>query len=223
MCHCTKPTSKPQTLNYEPIELSPLTSHLVIRENREMPIVRRIYLILLDLVETLVIAGAIFVVIYAFLFRPYQVNGVSMFPTYHDGEFILTNLIGLRFGHLQRGDVIVFVAPPDKEKDYIKRVIGLPGDQIGIKDGLVYLNGKLLDESAYLAPDVRTYGENFMQEGQTVTVPANNYFVLGDNRANSSDSRDWGFVPPDKLIGISSLAYWPLNMFHFIGRPTYPQ
>jgi signal peptidase I len=188
-----------------------------------MPIVRRIYLILLDLVETLVIAGAIFVVIYAFLFRPYQVNGVSMYPTYHDGEFILTNLIGLRFGHLQRGDVIVFKAPPNQEKDYIKRVIGLPGEKVKLQDGFVYVNGQKLDESAYLAPDVKTYPENFMQEGQEVTVPENNYFVLGDNRANSSDSRDWGFVTPDKLIGISSLVYWPVTRLHFIGRPKYTQ
>lgn len=106
-----------------------------------MEIIRKIYYLLFDLVQTLVIAGAIFVVIYAFLFRPYQVNGHSMDPTFQNGEYVLTNLIALRTGPLKRGDIIVFVAPPDKEKDYIKRIIGLPGDRIKISAGDVYLNG----------------------------------------------------------------------------------
>ena len=107
-----------------------------------MPVFRKIYSILIDLVETFVIAGAIFVVVYAFLFRPFQVNGQSMFPNYHNGEYILTNLITLRFGGLKRGEVIVFKAPANQEKDYIKRVIGLPGEEVSIKAGYVYINEK---------------------------------------------------------------------------------
>lgn len=186
-----------------------------------MPILRRIYLILLDLVETLVVAGAFFVVIYAFLFRPYQVNGLSMYPTYYDKEFILTNLITLRFNTLRRGDVIVFKAPPDREKDYIKRVIGLSGERVKLQGGFVYINGRKLDESAYLAPDVRTYGEAALQDGQELTIPPSDVFVLGDNRGNSSDSREWGAVTPDLVIGVSSLVYWPVNRFEVIKRPLY--
>ncbi|MDO8270209.1 MAG: signal peptidase I, partial [Candidatus Levybacteria bacterium] len=83
-----------------------------------MQIIRKIYYLLFDLIQTLVIAGAIFVVIYAFLFRPYQVNGHSMDPTFSNGEYVLTNLIALRISSLERGDIVVFTAPPDKEKDY---------------------------------------------------------------------------------------------------------
>ncbi|OGH12572.1 MAG: signal peptidase I [Candidatus Levybacteria bacterium RIFCSPHIGHO2_01_FULL_36_15] len=174
-----------------------------------MSLIRKLYYIALDLLETFVIAGAIFVVIYAFLFRLFLVNGDSMLPNFHNGEYIVTNLITLRLNPLKRGDVVVFQAPPNLEKDYIKRVIGLPGDRIIIKDGNIYLNGELLDEKTYLAADSKTYGEQFLRDGQEVTVPSNNYFVLGDNRRYSSDSRDWGFVSFDKIIGKSFIVAWP--------------
>lgn len=107
-----------------------------------MILLRKIYYLLFDLIQTIVIAGAIFVVIYAFLFRPYQVNGGSMDPTFQTGEYVLTNLIETRIGNLKRGDIVVFNAPVDQEKDYIKRIIGLPGDKIKIAGGQVYINGK---------------------------------------------------------------------------------
>ena len=154
-----------------------------------MNIARKIYAFLIDGVETLLIAAAIFLVIYAFLFRPFNVSGESMYPNFHNGEYVITNLIGFEdfkvyhasFGTLKLGDVVVFVAPPDPTKDYIKRVIGVAGDTISIKDGSVYHNGKLLDESVYLNSDVKTYQGAFLTEGKTVTVPANEYFVLGEN------------------------------------------
>src|SRR3989344_2122883 len=122
-----------------------------------MFIIRKIYAILIDLVETLVIAGAIFVVIYAFLFRPFQVNGQSMYPNYENGEYVLTNLISLRFKPVDRGNVVVFESPTNEEKDFIKRIIGVPGDEVMIKAGFVFVNAIRLDESEYLAPDVKTY------------------------------------------------------------------
>jgi signal peptidase I len=176
-----------------------------------MEIFKKVYYLLFDLIQTLVIAGAIFVVIYAFLFRPYQVNGHSMDPTFQNGEYVLTNLITLRFGTVQRGDIVVFVAPPDKEKDYIKRIIGLPGDRIKVSGGNVYLNGEKLDQSSFLSSDVRTNGGAFLGEGEEVVVPANQYFVMGDNREFSSDSREWGIVTKNALIAKSFLVYWPLN------------
>lgn len=144
-----------------------------------------------------------------------------MDPTFSDKQYILTNIISLKFSKPQRGDVIVFKSPPDPEKDYIKRVIGVPGDTVSIKNEDVYVNGKLLDESKYLAPSVKTYGGSFLHENETITVPANSYFVLGDNRGGSSDSREWSFVP-DKdniIIGKSFFVYWPLNTMQIVKNP----
>ncbi len=141
-----------------------------------MIILQKIYQFFVDFVETIAIAGAIFVVVYAFLFRPFQVNGESMFPNYHNGEYILTNLITLRISDLRRGDVVVFNAPIDKEKDFIKRIIGIPGDTVAVENGKIILNGKMLDESEYLDESVYTESGPFLGT-QTVIVPPDNYFV----------------------------------------------
>lgn len=186
-----------------------------------MEVLRKIYYLLFDLIQTLVIAGAIFVVIYAFLFRPYQVNGHSMDPNFQNGEYVLTNLITLRMGPLRRGDIIVFVSPPDKEKDYIKRIIGLPGDRIKISGGDVYLNGEKLDQTPFLASDVKTNGGSFLGEGDEVAVPEDSYFTMGDNRAFSSDSREWGFVPKSAVIGKSFVVYWPLTGMRIVKHASF--
>lgn len=184
-----------------------------------MIILRKIYYFLLDTVQTFLIAAAVFLVIYVFLFRPFEVKGESMYPNFYDKEYVLTNLIALRFQNPVRGDVIVFKAPPDPEKDYIKRIIGMPGDTISIKDGVIYVNGTTLDESSYIKPDVKTYPGAFLSEGKTVKVPEKEYFVLGDNRLYSSDSREWGFVTKDAIIGDSMFVYWPLNRMRIINNP----
>lgn len=164
-------------------------------------------------------AAAVFLVIYVFFFRPFQVSGQSMYPTFHDGQYILTNIISLKFNDPKFGDNIVFKAPNDPEKDYIKRIIGVPGDKIYIKKGKVYRNGNLLDENAYLKPEVLTDPEAFLAEEQEVTVPAESFFVLGDNRPHSADSREWGFVPIKDIIGKSYFLYWPINEMKFIKNP----
>lgn len=146
-----------------------------------------------------------------------------MFPTFHDKEYILTNLISLKYEELKLGDVIVFVAPNQEntefKKDYIKRIIGLPGDSVYLKDGRVFRNGAQLDESKYLASDVMTYGGAFMKEGLPVTVPADSYLVIGDNRPYSSDSREFGFIKKSEIIGKSFFLYWPLNKMQLIKNP----
>jgi signal peptidase I len=182
-------------------------------------IIRKIYSFLLDSVQTFLIAFSVFLVIYVFLFRPFEVKGDSMYPNFVDQEYVLTNIISLRFSHPQRGDVIVFKSPSEPDKDFIKRVIGVQGDTIMLKNGDVYLNGNLLDESAYLKPDVKTYGGSFLKDGQTITVPPGQYFVMGDNRIYSSDSREWGFVKQDEVIGKSFFVYWPLSKLGFIKNP----
>jgi signal peptidase I len=113
----------------------------------------------------------------------------------------------------------VFQAPVDHEKDYIKRVIGLPGDSVMVEDGHVYINGTLLNESTYLSSDVVTNSGAFLHEGQSVTVPSEEYIVMGDNRPHSSDSREWGFVKKDELIGKSFFVYWPPQTMRIVKNP----
>jgi signal peptidase I len=125
----------------------------------------------------------------------------------------------LRFQNPKLGDVVVFKAPPEPDKDYIKRVIGTPGDTVEVKDGQVYRNGKLLDESKYLKPTVKAYSGTFLKEGDTITVPEDEYFVMGDNRLYSSDSREWGFVKRNEIIGESLFVYWPFNRMRLVENP----
>lgn len=184
-----------------------------------MLVLRKIYNFLIDSVQTFLIAAAIFLVIYLFLFRPYEVKGDSMYPNFYDREYVLTNLITLRLHDPKRGDVVVFKSPAEPEKDYIKRIIAVAGDRIYIKDGKLYLNGDRLDESKYLNKSVLTYQGAFLQEGEQVTVPQNSYFVLGDNREASSDSREWGFVKKDSIIGVSMFVYLPINRARAVNNP----
>ncbi|MDP2637842.1 MAG: signal peptidase I [Candidatus Levybacteria bacterium] len=184
-----------------------------------MELLRKIYVFFLDTVQTLLIVFAIFLVIYLFLFRPFQVSGNSMHPNFLDREYVLTNLITLKFGNPKLGDVIVFKAPLNPEIDYIKRVIGVPGDNVLIKNGDVYLNGQILNQNLFLDPSVKTYGGSFLKENIPVTVPPESYFVLGDNRSGSSDSREWGFVPIRMIIGKSFFVYWPVEEMKVVSNP----
>jgi len=184
-----------------------------------MEILRKIYFFFLDTMQTILLAASIFLVIYIFLFRPFQVSGESMFPTFKDREYILTNLITLRFDDPKKGDVIVFKAPTDTEKDFIKRIIATAGESVELKDGFVYVNDKKVDESPYLSNDVRTYGGSFLSDNQIITVPQGEFFVMGDNRQFSSDSREWGFLEKNKIIGKSFFVYWPFNTMRIVKNP----
>ncbi len=183
----------------------------------------KIVTFLVDIAETVILAFCIFLVTYIWLFRPFQVSGLSMYPTFDDKQYILTNLIALRFEKLKLGDVVVFLAPnqdnTEFKKDFIKRIIGVPGDTILLKDGDAYRNGQKLNESAYLKNDIKTYGGAYIKDGMSLTVPANSYIVFGDNRPYSSDSREWGFVTDKELIGKSLLVYYPLNKMELIKNP----
>ncbi len=124
-----------------------------------------------------------------------------MMPTLENGEFILVNRLVYKFDSPQRGDIIVFHYPRNPADEYIKRIIGLPGDRIRVKDGIVYVNGRPLEEPYTSAPP-RYEGEWDVPEGEL--------FVLGDNRNNSSDSHSWGMVPLDYVVGKATFVYWPL-------------
>ena len=134
-----------------------------------------------------------------------------MEPSFHDGEYILTDKISYRMGFPKRGDIVVFRSPKNADVDFIKRIIGLPGEKVKISGGKVYVNDAKLDESVYLDPTVYTGPESYLAEGKDLIVPAGYYFVMGDNRMQSSDSRDFGPVLPSEFIGKVFFRYWPLD------------
>lgn len=154
---------------------------------------------LVDVLETLILSVVLFVSINVISAR-IRVDGASMEPTLVSGEYVIVSRLSYRLGSPQRGDIIVFHFPRDPNEEYIKRIIGLPGDVVAVKDGSVYVNGQQLDET-YLKVKTNYIG--------TWEVPAGQLFVLGDNRNNSSDSHDWGTVPMDYVVGKALLVYWP--------------
>jgi signal peptidase I len=153
----------------------------------------------------LIIALAISAFIIIFLYQPVKVEGTSMMPSLVDQERIFVNKFVYRLEPIERGDIVVFRYPYDPTKSYIKRVIGMAGDRIRIDSGQVYVNGGALDES-YVPPeytDARTLSE--------VVVPANSYFVLGDHRSMSDDSRNFGPVNQSFIYGKAVFGYWPMD------------
>jgi signal peptidase I len=153
----------------------------------------------------LVISLAISAFIIIFLYQPVKVEGTSMMPSLDDQERIFVNKFVYRLEPIQRGDIVVFRYPRDPSKSFIKRVIGLAGDHIKIEAGQVFLNGNLLDEDYVprVYADERSY--------QEIAVPPNSYFVLGDHRSMSNDSRDFGPVNLSYIYGKAVFGYWPMD------------
>ena len=174
---------------------------------------------LLSFLETVVVALVISIVLYLFIMTPHEVIGNSMHPTYQNGEYLMANKLLYRFQDPQRGDVIIFKY--SDTQDFIKRVIGLPGDKVMLKDGHIYINDQLLDESAYLSNSIYTNGGEFLHEGESITVPDNEYFVCGDNRPHSSDSRTFGPISKDDIKGKAWLVYFPFSQFRIAQHETY--
>jgi signal peptidase I len=168
---------------------------------------------IVDTAETILLALVLFLVINALSARV-RVENVSMRPTLQPGEFLLVNRVAYKLGEPSIGDIIVFHAPGESDLDYIKRVIGLPGDQVRIQGGTVYVNDQPLYET-YIAEKPSYNG--------TWDVPADQYFVLGDNRNNSSDSHMWGFVPDEDIVGRALLIYWPFSEITILSSPDAVQ
>jgi signal peptidase I len=171
--------------------------------------------------KALIIAVILAAVIRYFLFAPIVVDGLSMMPTLHDQDRMIVNKIGYTLGKPKRFDIIVFHAP--EKKDYIKRVIGLPGDRIEYKDDTLYVNGKAYDEpylDEYKSQVIDgPLTEPFKLEDTPVgqkTVPEGHLFVMGDNRRFSKDSRHIGAVPMEKVLGKTNLVYWPVEDFRLV-------
>jgi len=174
--------------------------------------------------ESIVIALAIAIVIQTFLVQAFKIPSSSMVPTFNVGDRIFVNkflysarvpfvnwkLPILDIKEPKRGDIIVFVSPEDPKKDFVKRLVAFGGEKVEIKDGRILINSRSLEEPSFRAVNYHNAGD-YGAEGKVITVPANSYFALGDNSANSRDSRYWGFVPRKNLVGRALLIYWPLN------------
>jgi signal peptidase I len=181
----------------------------------------------IDTVETIILALALFLVVYIFIMQPHQVNGHSMDPTLETGQYLLTEKISYRFREPLRGDIIVFNAPSIAcaagDCDYIKRIIGVPGDVLRIEDGRVFINGMELDESDYLPTGMQTNPGFFTDNNQDIIIGQDQFFVIGDNRPGSSDSRIWGLIERRSIIGRAFFSYWPISRFGFIEQGNFPE
>ncbi|MEK7111107.1 MAG: signal peptidase I [Patescibacteria group bacterium] len=172
----------------------------------------------LDVIEFFVSSSAIAIIIYLVVTQPHQVNGSSMYPNLHDGEFLLTDKFTYKFRNPQRGDIVVFAAPPQAHCpvglncDFIKRIIGMPGEKIKVERGQIYINGIKMSEpyeNLVKGTGGGSSGNSFLAEGVERTIPEGQYVVMGDNRPGSSDSRDWGTIKKNAIVGKAWLRYWP--------------
>jgi signal peptidase I len=185
---------------------------------------------LLEIVETLVLTLVIFFVIQTFVAQPYQVKQQSMERTLEPGQYVLVDKLTPHIDTYKRGDIVVFKPPPDwvqpDNTPFIKRVIGVGGDTVEVRDdGRVYVNDIALNEP-YLYADAEG-GEpdptDADPDQNSWAVPAGELFLMGDHRANSADSRAFGTVPVDNVIGRAWLRYWPSDTFGILSTPTYPE
>jgi len=184
-------------------------------------IVRRSYRlppsIRLSIVETLdatIFAALLSLVIIVFIVQAFFIPSGSMEPTLHVGDRILVGKFAYRIWEMKRGDIVVFHYPLNPNKDFVKRVVGLPGERMEIKDGLVLINGRPLGEAypTRLPGGDRACSSNYGPQ----VVPASNLFVLGDNRCNSEDSRFFGFVPFKNVVGRAMIVYWPMDRVNLV-------
>lgn len=161
-----------------------------------------------ELLQTILMAVVLYFLIDTMIGRV-RVENISMKPTLHEGQFILVNKLAYRIGDYQRGDIVVFHFPRNPAEDYIKRLIGLPGDTVTIQNGQVFVNFERLEESYISGPPAYT---------NTWSVPEGQLFVLGDNRNQSFDSHSWGFVPVENVVGRALVIYWPLGELKLLNQ-----
>jgi signal peptidase I len=166
-----------------------------------------------EILETIVFTLLIYFLIRTFLFENYRVVGKSMVPALQDDEYLVVNKLVYRLHEPQRGDIIVLRERGSGERKLIKRVIGLPGETLAIESGQVTINGQLLDEPYIQNPD--------RSSRSPAPIPEGHYFVMGDNRSNSSDSRNWGPLPGENVVGKALITYWPVDLWGIVPHVTY--
>lgn len=181
---------------------------------------RRFFASVLEVLETALVAiGAVFL-IRMFLIQPFLVSGASMAPTFSNGDYLLIDQITYRFRAPERGEVVVFRSPGDNSTYFIKRIIGLPGEEVVIRDGAITIineanpQGFKLKEN-YIPRGVSTRGDN------DFVLKEDEYFLLGDNRSYSFDSRSWGALKKDKIVGLVRLRLWPITELTAFAAPSY--
>lgn len=195
--------------------------HFIMRE-----LLKALGSFLLDTIEIITTAFALFVVIFLFIAQLHEVQGNSMLPNLKDQQYVLTDKISYHFKGPQRGEIVVFKAPPNPRKEYIKRVIALPGEQLKIDKNKIIIfddehpEGFVLNEP-YLANGTKIQGNIAIPANQKITVPEDSYFVLGDNREASSDSRQWGGVKKEMIVGRAIFVIWPPNSLGRIPKINY--
>lgn len=172
---------------------------------------------LFEVLETVAIAVVAVVLVRTFVVQPFVVSGASMEPTFYNGNYLLVDEMTYHFRSPERGEVIVFRYPGDLSSFYIKRIIGLPGDRVVLKDNTV---------SVYENGEKRVLNENYLLGHPTsgsfdITVPQGEYFVMGDNRNFSFDSRSWGPLPKGDIVGVVRLRLWPVDEARAFGAPSY--
>jgi signal peptidase I len=183
---------------------------------------------LLEIVETLALTLIIFLAIQTFVAQPYKVQQQSMEHTLEPDQYVLVDKLTSHFDDYKRGDIVVFQPPPDWIQEdntpFIKRVIGLGGDTVEIKDGDVFINGTKISEGyLYAQPDDPPQPTTVPGDQERWVIPPGELFLMGDHRANSADSRTFGPVPVASVIGRAWLRYWPINVFGILDTPTYPE
>lgn len=171
-----------------------------------------------DKLQAIIIILALGVVLYLILVTPHEVDGRSMFPTYKDGQYLIANKLVYKLTDPKHGDVVIFKRT--ETQDYIKRVLAVPGDTIAVKSGALYVNDEKVDESEYLDGVITAEGA-YAREGITFTVPEDQFFVAGDNRPHSSDSRAFGPIKREDIKGRAWFVFYPFDDFHFISSPDY--
>ncbi len=176
----------------------------------------------LKLLRDVILIVAVLVLLGVFVAQPVVVEGTSMLPQLHDGERLLVNKLvyykfnSVHWGHLERGDIVVFWYPKEPDKSYVKRIIGLPGETVEIRNGVILINGRELTES-YLDPEQNQSQPSFPPK----RVDEHFYYVMGDNRDNSSDSRYWGTVPEKYIYGKAFFRYWNPSNIGFLTHGEY--
>ena len=180
---------------------------------------------ILDFIQSIVLALAVFVLLYLFVAQPNEVKGSSMLPNFVDKEFLLTEKISYYLGEPQRGDVVIFKAPSSEpcaadECEYIKRIIGVPGDRVMVKEGQVYLNGQLLDQT-FLPNGVVTVEGEYSKEGEEEIVPSGEYLCFGDNRQHSRDGREFGPIKKGLIVGKAFFKYWPISSVGLVPKVKF--
>lgn len=180
---------------------------------------KRLGAFFLDLLEVIVLAVGIFLIVYLLILRPHKIKGASMEPNFPDGEYLLTEKVSYYLNEPQRGDVVVF-KPPISEDEFIKRIIALPGETVSVREGKLYVNDNILEED-YIKDTVITGSGSFLTEGEKYEVPDGLYFVVGDNRGHSSDSRMWGPIDKKSMAGRAWVVYWPPKNAGKVPTPSY--